>query len=78
MRKLFTLFLMLGFIAPVMAKSGSNKPQTYSAARAGKSLQNQQAQQALGNTYDQKCYYCYKDLSTEYNPSARKYGKTQQ
>lgn len=75
--KALLIALCITLSAPVMAK-GSNKPQTYSAARAGKSWQNQQAQQSLGNTYDQKCYYCYKDLSTEYTPSARKYGKTQQ
>ena len=44
----------------------------------GKGLQAQSARYSSLNqnpNSDRKCYYCYKDLSTEYTPSRHKYAK---
>ena len=59
---------------PALARSdnkGSNN---------GKGLQAESARYSSFNqspNSDRKCYYCYKDLGTQYTPSRHKYGKTQ-
>lgn len=76
MKALLIAALCIAVSAPVIAKGNSNKPMTYSASRSGKAIQNYQASQALGNTYDMKCTYsCPPDLSTGYSPSAKKYAR---
>jgi hypothetical protein len=74
MKKLLFIVLMLSLTIPAMARSdnrGSNN---------GKGLQAESARYSSLNqnpNSDRKCYYCYKDLSTQYTPSRHKYGKTQ-
>lgn len=77
-----TLILALSLLLSVPAYSMSNVPPSgkYSASAQGKAIQYQQAKNNSNNTNpnsDRNCYYCYKDLSTQYTPSRHKYGKTQ-
>ena len=70
MKKLLFMTLLVSLAFPVMARSDGK----------GKGLQAESARYSSLNQNpngDRKCYYCYKDLSTQYTPSRHKYGKTQ-
>lgn len=74
MKKLLFMALVAFLALPVMARSDGKSNNN------GKGLQAQSARYSSLNqnpNSDRKCYYCYKDLSTEYTPSRHKYGKTQ-
>jgi hypothetical protein len=78
-----TIILALSLLLSVPAYSMSANQGNggkYNAAKAGKAIQYEQARNNTNNTNpnsDRNCNYCYKDLSTQYNPSYKKYGKTQ-
>lgn len=74
MKKLLILLVATVLATPVTARSDGK------GSNSSKSLQAQSARYSSFNqnpNSDRKCYYCYKDLSTEYTPSRHKYGKTQ-
>jgi len=74
MKKLSILLVVALVATPAIARNDSK------AGNSGKGLQTQSARYSSFNqnpNSDRKCYYCYKDLSTEYSPSRHKYGKTQ-
>jgi hypothetical protein len=71
---ILALSLMLSVPAYSMSNSGNSK------AAQGKAIQYEQARNNTNNTNpnsDRNCYYCYKNLNTEYNPSYKKYAKKQ-
>lgn len=80
-----TIILALSLFISVPAYSmsanqGNGNGGKYNGAREGKAIQYEQARNNTNNTNpnsDRNCNYCYKDLSTQYNPSYKKYGKTQ-
>lgn len=75
-----TLILALSLMLTVPAFARSDNGGKYSASRNGKAIQYEQARNNSNNTNpnsDRNCYYCYKDLSTEYTPSRHKYAKRQ-
>ena len=55
---------------PVMARSDGSKGGKGGGNRGNTSQNNNQ-------NSDKNCYYCWKDLNTQYTPSRHKYGKTQ-
>lgn len=72
-----TIILALSLMLSVPAYSMSVQN---SRASQGKAIQYEQAKNNTNNTNpnsDRNCYYCYKNLSTEYNPSYKKYAKRQ-
>ena len=79
--KTLILALSLMLTVPAYAMSGNQGGSgKYNRSQAGKAIQYEQAKNNSNNTNpnsDRNCYYCYKDLSTQYNPSFKKYGKQQ-
>jgi len=74
MKKLLFIALIASLTFPVLARSDNR------GGNNGKGLQAESARYSSLNqnpNSDRKCYYCYKDLSTQYTPSRHKYGKTQ-
>ena len=53
-----------------MARSDGSKGGKGGGNRGNTSQNNNQ-------NSDKNCYYCWKDLNTQYTPSRHKYGKTQ-
>lgn len=70
MKKLLAVLLMALVTLPVMARSDGGKGGGYKGNRGNTSQNN-------NPNSDRNCYYCWKDLSTQYTPSRHKYGKTQ-
>jgi len=68
MKKFLIISIVVMLTSPVMARS--DIPKSTSGGKGSASQNNNP------NT-DRNCYYCWKDLSTQYTPSRHKYGKTQ-
>lgn len=69
MKKFLIALVVVSLAAPVMARSDNAKGA--SAGGRGNTSQN------VNPNTDRNCYYCWKDLGTQYTPSRHKYGKTQ-
>ena len=72
MNKSLAVFLMLLLAFPVMARSDGAK-----GGKGGYGGNRGNASQNNNPNSDKNCYYCWKDLNTQYTPSRHKYGKTQ-
>ena len=75
-----TLILVLSLMLSVPTYSMSANQGGNSRSAQGKAIQYEQARNNINNTNpnsDRNCYYCYKNLNTEYNPSYKKYAKRQ-
>lgn len=72
--KTIILALSLTLTVPAFARTDGN-----SSKAQGARIYQENARNSSFNTNpnsDRKCYYCYKDMNTQYNPSYKKYSKT--
>jgi hypothetical protein len=66
MKKLLLLAVMIALINPAFARTDGG----------GKGSGNYKASQKYNNpSGGENCYYCWKDLNTQYTPSRHKYAK---
>ena len=70
MKNLMCLLIIFGLCGSVFAR-------TDGGGRGGKGNGHKASQKYNNPSGGENCYYCWKDLSTEYTPSRHKYAKKQ-